>query len=152
VRAIISDLTLLQSFIKTCRKANVLSDAELRSVFSNLSELAVQHNSFLNVLQERISSWSDKTVVADIFLEKFQFVSAYKPYVINYNSSFAAVYYLTKKYREFAKLIEVPFLTICTLIMLQEFEQEQLKSSALSLESFLIMPVQRYVSMLPHYF
>lgn len=85
----------------------MLPETELSNVFSNLSELAVLHKQFLNVLQDRVSSWTDKTVLADIFLANFQFASKYKPYVVNYNTSFAAVHYLTKKYPEFAKLIEV---------------------------------------------
>lgn len=94
-----------------CKTRGVLSDEDLFSVCGNIPELKELHKNFLGILQERISNWTDSSVIGDVF-DNFKFFEIYKKYIHNYNVSFAATLYLTKKNPEFNKLIEVAFFCV----------------------------------------
>jgi hypothetical protein len=112
----------------------ILTSEDAYSVFSNLSELLLCHQQLLGKFKEAFGTWQDSASLGKLFLEQLDFMDRYQPYIHGYNSSFAAVHYLAKKNPQFGNGVQV-------------FEMEQKKTTALNLEAFLIMPVQR----LPRY-
>jgi hypothetical protein len=126
--------TLAEGLISPLMKANVMSETELSSAFSNIVQLLDHHKGFCDVLSSRLASWNDDSIISDIFLDRTKFFLDYEPYLTNYNSGMIAIHYFKKKYNKFNAL-------------LTSFEEEQMNTTMLNTESFLIMPIQR----LPRY-
>lgn len=128
-----SYLTSLQTFIKgfveRIKKAKMLTDQEFYSVFCNLEEITSLHVQFEADLNQRISNWSETSVLSDIFM-KTDFFLRYQPYLQNYSASVLGIHFLTKKYPAFKAALKA-------------FEDELLKTSMHNVESYFIMPVQR---------
>jgi hypothetical protein len=85
----------------------VLSNEDLKGVFGNVTELAEHHKAFLALMQQRLDTWKETSLMGDLFLTNFDFIEKYRFYLQNYNVSFATVHYTTKKNPVFAQLIEV---------------------------------------------
>jgi hypothetical protein len=126
--------TIIRELLEPVKRAKVLTQQEYASLFSNLEELAQHHVRFESLLRARISAWDDASVLADIFLKETDFFVQYGPYLENYNKATVAMHYMRKKYPKFDQMI-------------RNFEEEQMKTTMQTVDSFLIMPVQR----LPRY-
>lgn len=99
----------------------VLSDDDLFSVFGNITVLAEHHKKFLSHLNERISNWKETSTVGDLFIDHFTFIDQYRIFIENYNASFAAVHYLTKKNKTFNQVLEVSriFLKFSLILLIE---------------------------------
>jgi len=126
----VESLSTVEQFHQTIIKSKSLNDEETFHVFGNLSQLLLRHQQLLAGLKVVMEDWKDLSNLGDFFLQKLDFLHEYKTYIHNYNASFVACHYLTKKNPQFSKQVD-------------QFEIDQRKSSYLNLESFLIMPVQR---------
>jgi hypothetical protein len=56
--------------------AKVLSDEETEVVFMNIAGLLSHHLRFLELVKERVSSWSPRSTIGDVFLFNVRFVSS----------------------------------------------------------------------------
>lgn len=114
--------------------AKVLSDEETEVVFMNIAGLLTHHLRFLDLVKERVSSWSPRSTIGDVFLFNTDFIKEYGGYLNKYNTALVTMRHLVEKRPAFKQIKEA-------------FELEQLKTTSLTLDAFLIMPVQR----LPRY-
>eukprot|EP01090_Pellita_catalonica_P004145 TRINITY_DN1398_c0_g1_i1.p1 TRINITY_DN1398_c0_g1~~TRINITY_DN1398_c0_g1_i1.p1 ORF type:complete len:563 (-),score=123.30 TRINITY_DN1398_c0_g1_i1:119-1807(-) len=112
----------------------IITKEELGACFMNIEDILLFHEKLLQTVKDRIDAWTSESTIGDIFLQNVEKFSIYRPYLQNYNTSMVTVRYLLKKNENFAHIRD-------------SFEREQLKTNALGLEAFLIMPVQR----LPRY-
>jgi hypothetical protein len=62
--------TLAEGLISPLMKANVMSETELSSAFSNIVQLLDHHKGFCDVLSSRLASWNDDSIISDIFLDR----------------------------------------------------------------------------------
>ena len=85
----------------------MLSEEELKGVFGNVTELSEHHKAFLALMQQRLDTWKENSLMGDLFLASLDFIEKYRFYLQNYNASFATVHYITKKNPLFAQTIEV---------------------------------------------
>jgi hypothetical protein len=108
----------------------VLNEEELDVIFLNIEEILTLQQNFLDLLQKRVATWSTKATIGDVILDNCDFLIKYKKYLTNYNTSLVALRHLVKRKPDFAQIK-------------QSFEVQQQKTTALTLDSFLIMPVQR---------
>ena len=126
--------TLIRDLLEPVKRAKVLTGDEYTSLFSNVESIASHHMRFESLLKERLARWEDSSVVSDLFLTHTGFFMEYGPYLQNYNKATVAMHYMRKKHPKFDQMIKA-------------FEEELMKSTMQTVDSFLIMPVQR----LPRY-
>eukprot|EP01113_Clastostelium_recurvatum_P046282 TRINITY_DN808_c0_g1_i1.p1 TRINITY_DN808_c0_g1~~TRINITY_DN808_c0_g1_i1.p1 ORF type:complete len:1008 (+),score=203.91 TRINITY_DN808_c0_g1_i1:376-3024(+) len=111
--------------------------SQISLVFSNWDALLKCHRAFLEQLRTRLLFWSTMPYIADLFLDTRTFQIMYTWYVNNYDSATTMLHTLKVENRAFRQFIE-------------EFDHGNEKRSetdklwGLHLESFLIMPVQRF--------
>lgn len=123
-------MTLKQSFLEPLKRQSVLSQETFNALFSNIEEILDLHIPFSEILQARVSEWNDASIVSDIFLQHTSFIRRYRSYLENYGKGFVTMYHVKKNNGNFVQ-------------MLNRFETELLKTAMHTLDSFLIMPVQR---------
>ncbi len=134
-------------------------------VFMNIAGLLTHHLRFLDLIKERVSSWSPRSTIGDVFLFNVRpcipyildttphaltahahthrthrthtphcvqtdFIKEYGGYLNKYNTALVTMRHLVEKRPAFKQIKEA-------------FELEQLKTTSLTLDAFLIMPVQR---------
>jgi len=113
------------------RPAQMLSKEENKAIFANLDELVAKHHALLKVFEERIDQqWDDASTIGDLFLKHMDIFVQYRQYLVNYNISIVVLQTTKQSNERFKQLVN-------------KFQRIQMKSSRLSVESFLIMPVQR---------
>jgi len=110
---------------------SVLSADQIKVLFSNLELIHSLNKKFFGDLRKQFSLWEDTAdtqLIGDVFLKFAPFFKMYSQYVENFDESIVMLKSLEKNsaWRKFCKS------------SLQDGE-----SSNLSLESFLIMPIQR---------
>ncbi|KAJ6226626.1 faciogenital dysplasia protein [Anaeramoeba flamelloides] len=114
-------------FYKPLKELNVISEKELKIIFSCLEII----NKFNQVLKtkifERVENWNEKSTIGDLFLQMSDFLKIYTIYLNNFNNSIHLYHELTKKKTFSEAMIKI---------------REENKLS-LTLPSYLIMPVQR---------
>lgn len=126
--------TLIRDFLEPVKRSKVISPTEYASLFSNIEAIATDHEQFEQLLKNRIATWDDSSVLADIFLQHSAFFVHYGLYLENYSKATVAMHFIRKKHPKFDQ-------------MLKSFEDQLLKTTMHTVDSFLIMPVQR----LPRY-
>lgn len=62
--------TLADGLINPLMKASVMSETELSSAFSNIIQLLEHHKGFCDLLASRLASWTDDSIISDIFLDR----------------------------------------------------------------------------------
>ena len=77
-----------------------------------------------------MSTWSDTSSLHDVFAERTGFLVEYQPYMSGYGRSMLYLAYFVRKYKGVSDV-------------LREFNALQRKTTKLTVESLLIMPVQR---------
>ncbi len=60
--------TLADGLITPLIKANVMSETEMSSAFSNVLQLLEHHKGFCDIISSRLASWNDDSTISDIFL------------------------------------------------------------------------------------
>jgi len=125
---------LTQYFLRPVEGLNILTSGELYKLSANLADIIAFHKTFLDQLQDRIGKWNDASILSDIFLANSDFFKNYLPYIANFGESLLTFCLLANKYKELGPIVKA-------------FDDFQAKSSRLSLESLMVMPVQR----LPRY-
>eukprot|EP00727_Mastigamoeba_balamuthi_P011834 m51a1_g7273 putative domain containing protein (1060) ;mRNA; f:224433-229299 len=131
VRDLITPLQAAWLRASRSRRESVAPD-EMEAIFANLEAIAVFHREFLTDLRMRMSVWGGEATLGDVFLLKADAMACYGPYLRNYAGSIVSVHYLAAKSPAF-------------LAAVRDFEARQ--ANKLTLQSFLVMPVQR----LPRY-
>lgn len=121
---------LLEGIVKPAKA--FLSEKELAMIFANLEELVELHSKFLDLLRARVTAWSPSAVLGDLFVKELNFAARYEPYLVGYTTSLIALRVCKNKYPEMDRL-------------LKQFEEAQRAASMLSVEAFMVMPVQRFV-------
>lgn len=125
---------LISEVLEPVKRSKVLSTAEYNSLFSNYEQIMAHHAGFEKMISTRLSTWDDPSIMSDIFLQRTAFFHEYGPYLTNYNQASVALHHLRKKHPKFNAL-------------LRDFEDDASRSKLQSVDSFLVMPVQR----LPRY-
>eukprot|EP01125_Pyxidicula_operculata_P016442 TRINITY_DN5662_c0_g1_i1.p1 TRINITY_DN5662_c0_g1~~TRINITY_DN5662_c0_g1_i1.p1 ORF type:complete len:1143 (-),score=334.15 TRINITY_DN5662_c0_g1_i1:8-3028(-) len=109
-------------------KKPIVSAERLKRIFVNIQSILTCHLRILDSLRERTESWSENQLIGDVFESKMRSITQlYKHYINNYDRS--------RETLEAAK----------TNTGFREFltEAESKSGNSLTLESYLIMPVQR---------
>ena len=113
------------------KKPEICSKEDIKVLFSNI-EMILNFNKILfEGIQQRLRNWSDEQLLGDIFMKLTDFLRIYVDYVNNFDNAMRLVgnFKKTTPNKEFIKFIT---------------KTERLPAcKGLSLESFLIMPVQR---------
>jgi len=121
---------LTQKFLKPVEELGILSVNELYKLSANLSDIIQFHKGFLEKLQNRIGKWNDQSIISDLFLENYEFFNQYLDYMLNFGEALLNLSLMRNKYHELEPIIK-------------SFEDYQLKTTRLTLESLFVMPVQR---------
>lgn len=136
-----SELVYVQSlgvtidvFLKPLRRAAeqskpIILSADIASVFGNLEEIYAYHLQMVSKLESRITRWNIETQIGDTFLDmKQDFIMLYSSYINHYDQALETIGRCKdlKTWRAF----------------IQRCNQHP-ECGGLSLESFLILPVQR---------
>eukprot|EP01117_Protostelium_nocturnum_P004932 TRINITY_DN1787_c0_g1_i1.p1 TRINITY_DN1787_c0_g1~~TRINITY_DN1787_c0_g1_i1.p1 ORF type:complete len:1092 (+),score=516.84 TRINITY_DN1787_c0_g1_i1:87-3362(+) len=123
----LKNLNLVKTLVEKVRSQKIVESDILFKVFANTEDLVSSHTLFHQDLEGALKDWKDEnSTVGNIILKhSASFLPLYRPYIHNFNSSFATVHYLRKKVANFQKTVNT-------------FENE-----FSSLDSFLILPVQR---------
>ena len=103
---------------------------EIQKIFNNLSTILSMHRIFLINLEQKLKEWP-KVYIGEIFMNQSFFFLFYVEYVNGYNESSNTLRELRAKNKEFNSF-------------LNETKKHR-ECKGLSLESFLILPIQRYV-------
>lgn len=125
---------LISEVLEPVKRSKVLTNAEYSSLFCNYEQICAHHVTLEKLISTRLASWEDSSIMSDIFLQHTAFFHEYGPYLSNYNQATVALHHLRKKHPKFHAL-------------LREFEDDMSRSKLQSVDSFLVMPVQR----LPRY-
>lgn len=120
---------VFEKLITPLRSEQYINANELYDIFSNWEVLLRQHTKLLNKIQERVQEWDEKPTMGDVFVENTAFMKLYKHYVNNFDNSIVKLETCRKNNAKFAEFINK-----------LEYSEELRK---LSLNSYLIMPVQR---------
>eukprot|EP00727_Mastigamoeba_balamuthi_P013935 m51a1_g9164 putative domain containing protein (940) ;mRNA; r:4943-8248 len=107
----------------------IVGKSELSAIFSNVEIIRNCHVKFHAKLQQRLSEWTSNSTVSDIFLKDAEFIKFYKHYVNNYENASEAL----RKCRQTGGEMKHHFETL-------DYSEV---ADGLSLESFLVVPVQR---------
>ncbi|KAN0016038.1 hypothetical protein ACTFIU_005990 [Dictyostelium citrinum] len=119
---------------KKTQKCHGLTGEEFMDIFNCLEVILSSHKTnLLKPIEDRMLVWDSKPQMGDIFLNNTSFIKLYKHYVNNYDKSIRTLKQCKEKYEGFKSY----------MASLDYSE----KLSNLSLESFLILPIQR----LPRY-
>jgi len=128
----VSQLELMVTMFVDKKEGCGLNEDQIFKVFSNVKVIAQCHQRFLEPLEQRVKTWTESSVISDLFLEA-RWIKLYKHYINQYDT--AAKY--VKEWRETVK----PF---------GKYLKETEWTPALqctNLESLLVTPIQR----LPRY-
>ncbi|KAN0029595.1 hypothetical protein ACTA71_007726 [Dictyostelium dimigraforme] len=119
---------------KKTLKCHGLTGEEFMDIFNCLEVILSSHKTnLLKPIEDRMLVWDSKPQMGDIFLNNTSFIKLYKHYVNNYDKSIRTLKQCREKYEGFK-----------TYMATLDYSE---KLSNLSLESFLILPIQR----LPRY-
>eukprot|EP01117_Protostelium_nocturnum_P006478 TRINITY_DN2334_c0_g1_i1.p1 TRINITY_DN2334_c0_g1~~TRINITY_DN2334_c0_g1_i1.p1 ORF type:complete len:1143 (-),score=430.50 TRINITY_DN2334_c0_g1_i1:283-3711(-) len=122
--------TMIVPFKQASSEKNpILSADEIAQVFSFWEVILKCHESLFTVLEQRIAVWDELPELGDIFLDKIAFIKLYKHYINNFDKSIISTKELQQKRPKFKEFLAK-----------HEFSPAM---NGLSLQSFLILPVQR---------
>eukprot|EP00727_Mastigamoeba_balamuthi_P005451 m51a1_g1525 putative myosin ii heavy chain (1641) ;mRNA; f:470676-476608 len=116
-------------FVKPVRSVKGVSAEDIEGLFSNLQAIRNVHQKFLSDLTERMQTWSPDTLLGDVFQGASLSFKIYQRYINNFENSIGLLQAIQEYNSEFKKFVQDVSMT------------EQLEN--LSVESFLILPVQR---------
>jgi hypothetical protein len=105
----------------------VISEAEVRSIFSITDMIYNINKSFLEKIKNRLKGWSHESVIGDVFSEWADYFKAYQQYVNNYSDAVATYSKCVKNNKEFQKFVK----------------QAELKTDETDLFELLIQPIKR---------
>jgi len=114
-------------------QSEILPGEAIRSIFGYLDLILNFNQTLLAKLEERIDSWSDKSVIGDIFIELGDLLCVYYNYINNYFEIYEKVKILEETNQKFNKFLQQVAKDVGKIRMFFGY----------SLESFLITPVQR---------
>eukprot|EP01101_Sappina_pedata_P009564 TRINITY_DN5620_c0_g1_i1.p1 TRINITY_DN5620_c0_g1~~TRINITY_DN5620_c0_g1_i1.p1 ORF type:complete len:781 (-),score=218.40 TRINITY_DN5620_c0_g1_i1:47-2389(-) len=102
---------------------------EISTIFGNLEALLRISKIFLSQLEDRVSSWSNTSCIADILQEIFPFLKIYRAYHENYHKSLNAIKRLRATNPKF-----LAYVKMC---------RKKPECGGLDMASYLITPIQR---------
>lgn len=109
------------------REDKVLSEGDIRVIFSNVESILKFHKIFLEDLKTRVSGWQPDSILSNVFTQYYQYFRLYFEFVNNFEASDAL---LNRQLRRNARVVK---------------QQEKIlqKTGKLDFASLLIMPIQR---------
>eukprot|EP00026_Physarum_polycephalum_P001095 Phypoly_transcript_01096.p1 GENE.Phypoly_transcript_01096~~Phypoly_transcript_01096.p1 ORF type:complete len:1113 (-),score=285.59 Phypoly_transcript_01096:143-3481(-) len=134
-RTYVKQLTIVvECFVEPLKKKErektpILNGTDIFAIFSNIEVILNCHKKLLDMFEKRLVVWDSIPELGDIFLENTAFIKLYKYYVNNFDKSIITLKTVREKNPTFQQFA-------------QEFDYSE-KLSGLSIESFLILPVQR---------
>ncbi|KAJ6248590.1 faciogenital dysplasia protein [Anaeramoeba flamelloides] len=126
-------LHLLSEFEKELKKEGILTRKELKILFGGLKEICEFNEIFFGELEKITSKWNLKSKIGEWFVSLIPYMGIYTPYINDYEIKAASLSKYKKQYPKFSYYVE-------------KIKTDQ-RSRNLSLESMIIMPIQR----LPRY-
>lgn len=129
---------LVEHGLNPLRDEKVLSETEIRTIFSNVDSILKFHRIFLEDLKTRVSDWKPESLITTVFTQYYQYFRLYVEFVNNFEASDGL---LNRLLRRNTRLVK---------------QQDKIlqKTGKLDFASLLIMPVQkvpRYVLLLKEY-
>ena len=114
-------------------KSPIISDADFRRIFNNLTELQALNEHFLQDFEIRIENWSESQKIADVIAKKGPFLKLYNNYIREFSSLCDHFEDCLKRLPKFKKLV-------------MDFESKD-RCKHLRIQHYMLKPVQR----LPQY-
>lgn len=117
--------------LKSPDSAGTVEGTLVDEIFYMIPEILSHHESFLDVLQQRLACWDTRQKVGDIFVESFTkqpVIDTYTAFINNWKSAKEAIKMATHAKPSFAKFLE---------------HTSREHKGKLALDALLIMPVQR---------
>ncbi|XP_067128079.1 rho guanine nucleotide exchange factor 17-like [Centruroides vittatus] len=117
--------------LKSPEHAGLVDSSLVDEIFYQVPEILSHHESFLEVLRQRLTSWDSKQKVGDVFVEAFtkqQIIDTYTSFINNWRLAKEAIKLAIQAKPAFGKFLEH---------MAREHKGK------LTLDALLIMPVQR---------
>eukprot|EP01105_Mastigella_eilhardi_P018961 TRINITY_DN4436_c0_g1_i2.p1 TRINITY_DN4436_c0_g1~~TRINITY_DN4436_c0_g1_i2.p1 ORF type:complete len:1333 (+),score=393.10 TRINITY_DN4436_c0_g1_i2:58-4056(+) len=123
---------LIRNYVKplstACGTSNqIVSREDVKSLFSNIEIITNFNTVLLEGLTARLSTWSENTLLGDIFVHLAAFLRCYVEYVNNYDSALALLAALRRDNKKFAAFVK----------------QMETLNRDLPLYSIMIFPIQR---------
>ena len=114
-------------------KSPIISDADFRRIFNNLTELQALNEHFLQDFEIRIENWSESQKIADVIAKKGPFLKLYNNYIREFSSLCDHFEECLNRLPKFKKLV-------------MDFESKD-RCKHLRIQHYMLKPVQR----LPQY-
>ncbi|CAN8006826.1 unnamed protein product, partial [Ixodes hexagonus] len=117
--------------LKSPDSAGTVEGTLVDEIFYQIPEILSHHESFLDVLQQRLACWDARQKVGDIFVEAFTkqpVIDTYTAFINNWKSAKEAIKMASQAKPSFAKFLE---------------HTSREHKGKLALDALLIMPVQR---------
>ncbi|XP_022242017.1 rho guanine nucleotide exchange factor 17-like, partial [Limulus polyphemus] len=117
--------------LKSPENAGIVDSYLVDEIFHQIPEILVHHESFLEMLRQRLANWDTKQKVGDVFVEAFtkqHVIDTYTAFINNWKSAKDSIKLTTQAKPAFQKFLEH---------MAREHKGK------LTLDALLIMPVQR---------
>ncbi|XP_076358964.1 uncharacterized protein LOC143251577 [Tachypleus tridentatus] len=117
--------------LKSPENAGIVDPYLVDEIFHQIPEILVHHESFLEMLRQRLANWDTKQKVGDVFVDAFtkqHVIDTYTAFINNWKSAKDAIKLTTQAKPAFQKFLEH---------MAREHKGK------LTLDALLIMPVQR---------
>jgi len=87
---------------------------DIRIIFSDIQVILNFHETLLSDIEPRVSHWSARQCLGDIFLKIIAFLKVYTNYLQNFNESNTRLHNLSKN-EKIAKFLEVLFVSLICL-------------------------------------
>lgn len=71
--------------------APILTSVDYNKIFHKLDDLHTMHSVFYNDLETRVSHWSDRHLIGDLFLSLVDQFDVYKEYLLNYHTAMSSI-------------------------------------------------------------
>ncbi|KAJ5074647.1 faciogenital dysplasia protein [Anaeramoeba ignava] len=122
---------LINKIMNPLQSEGIISEKERKLIFDGLDVIFAYQKEFHKELEPVIKEWNIKTCIGELIIRKISYFRSYISYINNYENSIQCVANLRKKNRRFREFLN----------------ESQTQNQNLSIESLLIMPIQR----LPRY-
>jgi len=109
------------------KKGAILTNEQIKSIFSNMETIRDYNAVFLDLLKSRIAKWDEQTLIGDTFLAVSNLLLSYTEYVNNYSRAISVLGKLRTEIPAFGAFMD----------------QADSENVNLKLVSILIFPIQR---------
>ncbi|XP_048575311.1 uncharacterized protein LOC5520664 isoform X3 [Nematostella vectensis] len=72
---------LISNYLSPLRESHIISDDDIKRIFSNVESLAFISKEMVSKLQSRLAKWDvNTTIIGDVLLEMFSYLKLFEPY------------------------------------------------------------------------